>query len=288
MYDCVFLNKKSLHHLLRLNSTREAFNKLNEDFIEYYSNLNFTKQLLMRKRVKLLKYNDEYIGYIWYSKSHSESFTINSMNVASEENLILKYKTLIESTKFTSTLNYTCEKNSYNYDILRALGFSKKEGTYLMHANLPIHICSSFQEDIKFEVLQKGKQENIRCKIQNEVFRNDTRTPLTVDDMFFDEVQEYYYDKGAVFLKKNDAYIGYGQIIIIDSTPTIVNIGILDKFRGKGYGKLLMYHLMRILNDSGFKETELKVSCNNYAAFNLYKSIGFTIKKEIHCWEYKK
>jgi ribosomal protein S18 acetylase RimI-like enzyme len=210
------------------------------------------------------------------------------MNVVGEENLILKYKAMIESIKFNPTLHYNCEKNNFDYNILSALGFSKKEGTYLMHANVPIHICPDFQEGLKYEILQKGKHENIRCKIQNEVFRNDARMPLTIDDMFFDEIQEYYYDKGAIFLKKNDDYIGYGQFIIIDNIPTIVNIGILDKFRGRGYGKILMQHLMKILNDNGFKETELKVSSDNFAALNLYKSLGFKIKKEMLWWEYKK
>lgn len=288
MYDCVFLNKKSLHHISKLNNTRETFNKFNEDFLEYYTNLNFAKQLLLRKRVRLLKHNDEYIGYIWYSKNNNESFVINSMNVVSEENTLLKYKAMIDSIKFRSTLDYNCERNSYNYEILSDLGFLKREGTYLMHANVSAHLYSTLHENINFEILQKGKHENHRCKIQNEVFRNDTRTPLTIDDMFFDEVQDYYYDKGAILLKKANEYIGYGQIIIIDKMPTIVNLGILDKYRGNGYGKILMIHLMSILKENGFSEVELKVSSDNITALTLYGSLGFTLKKEMHRWEYKK
>jgi ribosomal protein S18 acetylase RimI-like enzyme len=45
---------------------------------------------------------------------------------------------------------------------------------------------------------------------------------------------------------------------------------------------------MSILKENGFSEVELKVSSDNIAALTLYGGLGFTLKKEMHRWEYKK
>ncbi|WP_406541200.1 hypothetical protein [Clostridium ljungdahlii] len=56
---------------------------------------------------------------------------------------------------------------------------------------------------------------------------------MTLEDIYFDEAQDYYFEKGAIFLKQNDEYIGYGQIVMENDIPVIVNFGILKEFRGK-------------------------------------------------------
>lgn len=287
MYSYVSLSKKNIQEFLMLNSRRKQFNILNEDLWEYYKCLSFTKQFILARRVKLLKKSEGFLGYIWVSKHDRNSFMINSM-YAGEEDEINRYRNLIDSIKVRSSLLYNCEKGNNNYEILSKLGFLRKEGTYEMKANIGQFKSGESSSEIVFEQFQKGKHEEIRCLIQNEVFKNDSRIPLTKDDIYYDEIQSYYFDKGSILLKKDNKYIGYGQIIFNDSMPTIVNVGLLKEFRSKGYGRALMQSLLRILEEQGFKEVNLRVSTNNYPALRLYESLGFKINGEAHMWEYKK
>jgi ribosomal protein S18 acetylase RimI-like enzyme len=288
MYSCVFLNKKNLEQLLALNKVRKRFNILNEDFEEYYSCINLTKKLLVHRRVKLLKYNNKIIGYIWLSKEGKKSFSIDSMYVEGDKYLTERYALLLDSIRTKSMLLYNCERNQINYTVLSQLGFIKKQGTFKMYAKITLPKILYNSADILFEQFQKGKHEEIRCTIQNEVFKNDTRIPLTKDDMYYDQLQSYYYEKGSILLKKGNLYIGYGQIIFNNDIPTIVNVGISEGYRGKGYGRALMYHLFRVLLEQGIEEVNLKASTNNHSALKLYKSLGFNVKNETNLWEYKK
>jgi GNAT superfamily N-acetyltransferase len=260
---------------------------LNEDLWEYYKCLSFTKQLIIARRVKLIKQSEDFVGYIWVSRHDRNYLMINSM-YAGEEDEINRYRNLIASLKVRSSLLYNCERSNNNYEILTKLGFLRKEGTYEMKAGISQLREDEFSSEIVLEQFQKGKHEEIRCRIQNEVFKNDSRIPLTKDDIYYDEIQSYYFDKGSILLKKDNKYIGYGQIIFNDSMPTIVNVGLLKEFRSKGYGRVLMQNLLKILEEQGFKEVNLRVSTNNYPALKLYESLGFKIIGEAHMWEYKK
>ena len=51
-------------------------------------------------------------------------------------------------------------------------------------------------------------------------------------------------------------------------------------FRGMGYAKALMLHVMKIILDNSFIPF-LHVLSNNINAIDLYKSIGFQTRKEI-------
>jgi GNAT superfamily N-acetyltransferase len=288
MYSCVSLNRKDVQQLLELNKHRKEFNVLNENFEEYYSYVSLIKKLLIHRRVKLLKHNNKCIGYIWLSRQNKNSFYIDSMYVKGEEYLIERYGLLIDSIRSRSKLIYNCESNEINKNILSQLGFIKKEGTYEMQAKITILEVFYESNDIVFEQFQKGKHEEIRCKIQNEVFKNDTRIPLTKDDMYYDQLQSYYYEKGSILLKKGNVYIGYGQIIFNDDIPTIVNVGLVEGYRGKGYGRVLMHYLLKVLAEEGKEEVNLKVSTSNHSALKLYKSLGFIVKNETNLWEYKK
>ncbi|MCM8710660.1 GNAT family N-acetyltransferase [Clostridium sp. SYSU_GA19001] len=286
MFNIIPLNNRNMYQFLKLNNLRKHFNNLNEDFCQYYNNMNILKQFLLRKSIKILCYSNEIIGYIWTTSYDKNTNVIKSMYVKDNDDFSQKYNFMLRSLMSKKNLIYSCEKNSYNFDVLEKLGFKKLQGTFEMCAKVEGYKYEVLDTDLIFQVLKKGEDEEIRCKIQNEVFKNETRLPLTVEDMYLDETQHYYFNKGAIFIKKDNQYIGYGQIIINGQIPTIVNLGILKEFRGKGYGKALMNYLFKLLNDYGFKEVNLKVSADNYIALNLYKSLGFILEKEIYKWEY--
>jgi len=285
MYGCVGFNKNYFKELIEINDNRLRFNILNEDFVNYYKELNFIKQLLIHNKVKLLRENNKAQGYLWVFKNEDGNLIINSMYINGNEDIINKYRLLLNSFKRNKFI-YNCRKNFNNFEVLTEIGFKKSKGTFNMKMALN-NLNYTFDKALEeFEVLRKGKQEELRCNIQNEVFRDDNRMPLTIDDMLYDEYQSYYYEEGAVFIKCNKEYAGYGQIILIDNVPTIVNVGILKEFRGKGLGRLLMQYLLSLLVKNGYKEVKLKVSSHNLTAINMYKSLGFEINGETFIWEY--
>lgn len=291
MYECVGLNKRNLICFEELNKARHEFNTLNEDFFEIYNKCNFAQQILLRRRVKLLKDDSKYIGYIWSDMNDKNSCCINAISVLKAMGNIktnMLYKTLIDTIKRNCSITYLCESNNYNYEILKDVGFRKKEGTLILYSDVSENIPLYPDEELEFEILKRERDEQKRCEIQNEVFRDDNRVPLSIEDIYFDQVQSYYFDKGAVFLKKDGEYIGYGQIIIEDNIPVIVNFGILKEYRGNGYSKSFLSYLLKIIKDTGFKNVKIKVKNTNIPAVNLYEKLGFKTKNEVCTWELKR
>jgi ribosomal protein S18 acetylase RimI-like enzyme len=288
MLKCVSLNLRDLKKFYSINKRRGEFNSLNEDFFEYYNTLGWLKQYMQRRNVLLLKHNEDILGYLWMTRSENNTYRISSLFIDSSRTLDVNYSKLMQAVRAKKPLIYCCEKQGSNYELLKTLGFNKTGGTYEMFTSLYSIPPTEVTGDLEFKVLEKHSEEKTRCRIQNEVFKNDTRIPLTLEDMYYDEEQDYYFDKGAVLVKKDGRYIGYGQIIIIDSTPTIVNVGILKEYRGKGYGKALMHYLLKVLKENAYSGVYLKVSESNLPALTLYKSLGFNVLKQVHDFEYKK
>jgi ribosomal protein S18 acetylase RimI-like enzyme len=129
-----------------------------------------------------------------------------------------------------------------------------------------------------------GEDEKLRCILQNKIFSSEDRIPLRVEDIFYDQVQEYYCNDGAVFLKLDEVFIGYGQIIMRNKEPYIVNFGILPTYQNNGYGKLLLMYLLNIIYYKGKSRAKIKVELNNSSALGLYKSVGFNEMSQNAKW----
>lgn len=288
MYELVELNKNNINEFKELNRLKNHFNKLNKDFFETYYNQNYFKQFLQKKNVKLLKKDSIYIGYIWCENLRKYIYKIQALNIVNNENLLEGYKILIKSIGVYSKIYYECEKNKYNFGVLEELGFYKTNGIIQMTLTLDEYTEFMIDKGITFKKVIKGIDESLRCTLQNKIFKREDRIPLDIDDIYYDETQSYYYDDGAIFMKKHDDYIGYGQIIIKEDIPYIVNFGLLNKWRNKGYGKIFLSYLLKILYNNGFKIVKIKVEPNNLGAINLYKGFGFTEEQELYTWSLPK
>ncbi|HEY5575480.1 MAG TPA: GNAT family N-acetyltransferase, partial [Clostridiaceae bacterium] len=172
-------------------------------------------------------------------------------------------------------------------------GFEKGEGEIEMSLGIDdlgdlIDYNSQEQEGLLFKNFEKGKDEGLRCWIQNDIFKDNGRVPLTLNDIFFDVSQDYFLDGGAAFLYKDGECIGYGQIVIDSDLPYIVNLGILGEQRGKGYGKILLRYFLELVRKRGFHQVRLKVRSGNEAALNLYRGFGFKTESETYKWHLKR
>lgn len=289
MYKCIGLTKNKVDYFKELNECRYDFNNLNEDFFKIYDAASLIEKIILRKRVKLIFSKDKCIGYIWNTKKDKGNY-INALNVDREyKHDVSIYKKLIGSIKYATKINYCCENNGENYNILRNIGFIKKEGTIQLKLDLKNKTFpSNTIPYICIEKLCLNRDEKIRCFIQNEIFKSNTRIPLTVEDIYYDEKQDYYYEDGSIFMKIGRDYIGYGQVIMEDGIPFVVNFGVIPRYRGKGYGKLLLFHILSVLKEKNFDFVMIRVNSFNKVALNLYESVGFTLFKEIYDFQIKK
>lgn len=288
MYKCVKLNKTNFNLFKKLNKRKNEFNSLNRDFFDLYNKANFIQKFMLKSKVRLLVDEDNYIGYIW-TNLDKDRCDINALNIIGDKNLELAYKYLINSINNNITINYLCESNNYNYNILKKIGFRKESGTIELKLNLSHKdIDFKYNKELEFKKLQLNKHEEARCYLQNEIFKSNNRVPLNLNDIYYDEKQDYYIEGGSIILVKNHKYIGYGQIIKEKDYPLIVNFGILEGYRRKGYARDLLYYLLRISREKGYEKVMIKVDSNNYKALNLYESIGFKRVVETCNWQLKK
>lgn len=292
MLNITNLNKNNLFHFKNLNNTRLSFNNLNGDFLFVYKNSSFFDKILLKKQVFLLKDSKEYYGYLWYSKKTSY-YLINSLNFKKEFMKAEYISNLLDCLKKNSIFKYICENNGFNISLLKESGFHVDKCTLEMDLKLKDIVPLKPQDMIKskeiyFKTLKQNKEEYIRCHIQNEVFKNKTREPITINDILLDENQHYYLPEGAIFVMENNKHIGYGQIILLGHIPVIVNVGILKEYRGRGLGKALVYYLLDIIKKLNYKEAIITVDSINKVALNLYKDCGFKSNKEIYTMEFKK
>lgn len=285
MYDLIPLNRNNIYKFKELNSMRHKFNKLNKDFFCIYNQKNFFQKIFERKRISLLKKDSKYIGYIWIEPINNDVCKIEALNIINPIKEIEGCKILLNSIKSYCTFYYDCENNEFNCKVLSDLGFKKSKEIYEIYLSLnKYNIVYNPSPKITFEKLILGKHEKLRCILQNKIFYSKDRIPLDVADIYYDEAQEYYFNDGAVFIKKNKEYIGYGQIIIKDNTPYIVNFGIAKQWQQKGYGALLLHHLIQILKNYDYTIVKINVDYNNFSAINLYKSFGFLYEKGFSTW----
>ncbi|MBU3159211.1 GNAT family N-acetyltransferase [Clostridium frigoris] len=285
MYKSIGLTLKNIDNFREINKFNTNFSLSNKNFFALYDNSNIIQKLFMRKNVNLLIEDNNYIGYIWFEKQNKYHSCINSMNVIQENNLIYFYKKIIGSVVNNNLITYECEDSNVNINILRELGFNKAKGFRQLEKPCTEYFNTFVTGGITFSIVKRNKDEKLRCLLQNEIFKNDERIPINIEDIYYDELQEYYFDKGAIFIKYNNEPVGYGQIIVEEKSAIIVNFGIIRRYRRAGYGKILLGYLLNIAMDNNFSKVSLRVDADNIAAFNLYSSLGFKIRKEFYTWE---
>lgn len=291
MYNLTNLTLKSINRFRKINQYNTDFSLSNKNFFNEYDNSNIFQKMFLRKNVKLLfeeigePLERNYIGYIWFEKHSKDYSSINSMNVVGGDDLVNSYKTLISPLASNSLITYECESNDVNEDILNKLEFKKTKGIMELEKQCTEYEKVTVPKDVTFSIIEKNKDEELRCNIQNEIFKSNNRIPINVEDIYYDEAQEYYLNDGSVFINLCGVPIGYGQVIIEDNGASIVNFGIIGKYKKEGYGKVLLRYLLNLAMDNDFKKVSLKVDSSNIPALNLYLSLGFKVKSELYTFE---
>lgn len=148
-----------------------------------------------------------------------------------------------------------------------------------------IQVIKYVLDPIKLNPIQKSDLEFLRS------LRNENNRFFISDGYISEDNQKKWF---AAYKNKNDDYmfvltnnsinIGTGAIYNINDLKKTAEIGrflIDQKYRGRGYGKILLRKIEDIAFKLEIKSLRLEVFSDNKTAINLYKESGFsTIKEE--------
>jgi len=281
MYKLETLNNSNLNLINNFNIT----NEYKEELIDICTNKNIFKKLLFGKNIKFIKSDDKYIGFMWFTKLQHQSYKIHCIKIITQYSTIEYYKELFKFFNYCDSIAIS-DNNNLDKNLLVNLGFVIEKTIVEMKNNVDVVKKLVYDEGISFNTFTEGKDEGHRCSIQNIVFDSINRQLISEEDIIYEKYQKHYIPEGCIFIKYHHMPVGYGQLIKKDNKVYIANFGILPQYRQRGYGKLLLRHMLNIAHSLGFNEIYLKCDSNNVAAVKLYKSEGFNSLET--CYEYKR
>ena len=291
------INIKNIHNpridgITSIAYSMKSFNSLNEDFIEFYYGSGKIAQYILRKSCKMILKNQSISGLIWadsFKKPVCYVKAIYFSNNMSIEEIELILKAMFKSG--TTIYIKTTDKDPCA-DVLKRCSFKETLSLDEMELSLIGYNSSNYNKssfnELKITNLRDGIDEITRVKIQNLVFGNEARMPISLNDVKADKLQNYYIPEGNYFLKLKNKFIGYGQLIFYDNSLNLVNFGVIEECRGLGYGKYFLLSILEEAQKMGYINIKLKVKSKNTAALNLYKKVGFVKNLTFIEWRLKK
>lgn len=276
--------------LFNIDAFRKLYNKnqnsyiCNQDFFEIYDNETFIVKYIIRKQVRLFKFEKKFIGYVWYECPYEDELT-NIYSIYIEDEYIKYINTDILKSLNSKHFKFDIIDSFKIKNIMAKLQFNATSKTILM--KMKSEDCEFYAEPSNYKIrpFNKKQDENLRCQIQNSVFNSKNRSPLSIGDILAEEDQDYYIDGFGFFICDcNGTEIGYGQIIYTKGQYTIVNLGILEEYRGQGYGEKLVRQLIKFCHEKNITEVHIRVERDNYKAISLYNKIGFKEYNSLTTW----
>lgn len=228
------LNGKNIGHFKILSEEAKKIMGYRLDFFMFYNEKSFLGKYVTRKLMNLIKYNDKYIGYVWIQYSSNKVIYIQDIYIKHEYISYIRdsLTLLLRGNNFV----YEVIENSYSKELVSLLGMTKVRETLLLNLDTR-YPREKINYKLNYRKFKINEDEKLRCKIQNRVFRNNIRVPITPNDIRYDEKQKYYLKDLCIFAMESNNPIGYGQIIFNRGVYSVVNFGIVHEIRGKGYGK---------------------------------------------------
>ena len=92
-------------------------------------------------------------------------------------------------------------------------------------------------------------------------------------------IVEDYVAKGECFIAENEEQT-IGVYVLLPTRPQtveIVNVAVAENYQGKGIGKLLVSHAIRVAKTQGYKTIEIGTGNSSIGQLALYQKCGFRI-----------
>ena len=267
------LSNKNFSNLKGLVDEFFCINKYRSNLISTYNKLSFFKKILYKNKVIIILVGEEYVGYVYFKKLSIDTIVINDLYIKNE----FVYKVNLNNIEIfkDKILLYQTYEDKLTREILINNGFSKNETTMLLKYDLHTKLRLKQDKNIAFRLFKVNKDEALRCKIQNDVFNYNGREPISIKDIMYEEKLKYYRSETCIFMLANDKEIGYAQIIYNKDMYMLVNFGIIEEYRGYGYGEIFLEYMINLAFDNDISTLYIRVNDSNFKALNLYKKIGF-------------
>lgn len=267
------LSNKNFSSLESLVNEFFLINKYRLNIISIYNGLNFFKKLLYKNKIIMILVDSKYVGYVYFERFSIDTIFINDLYIKDEFLEIVN----LSSIKILKdkVLFYQTFEDDLTRKILINNKFTKSETTMLLKYDLNTKIKIKHDKNISFRQFRIDKDEKLRCEIQNDIFNYNGREPINIRDIMYEEKQDYYRSDRCVFILLDNKEIGYAQIIYNKGMYMLVNFGILEEYRGLGYGEILLEYMINLAYDIKLSQLYIRVNDSNYKALNLYKKIGF-------------
>lgn len=267
------LSNKNFSSLESLVNEFFLINKYRLNIISIYNGLNFFKKLLYKNKIIMILVDSKYVGYVYFERFSIDTIFINDLYIKDEFLEIVN----LNSIKILKdkVLFYQTFEDNLTRKILINNKFTKSETTMLLKYDLNTKIKIKHDKNISFRQFRIDKDEKLRCEIQNDIFNYNGREPINIRDIMYEEKQDYYRSDRCVFILLDNKEIGYAQIIYNKGMYMLVNFGILEEYRGLGYGEILLEYMINLAYDIKLSQLYIRVNDSNYKALNLYKKIGF-------------
>lgn len=280
------LNSNNFENFKSLIKESKEKVEYREDFYMYYDNKSFIFKFIIRKLVKLIKVNNNYVGYIWIENPSPKNTKLYDIYINEEYMKCFNSRLLLVLN--SSIITYECLENDYSLALLKKLSLTRIRLTYLMKINSEKIEAKNTNPNISYALYNSKKDAKIRCNLQNIIFKEDSRIPLSIEDIYYDEKQDYFLEDFSLFIKLKDRVIGFGQIIYSRDMYTLVNFGITPGFRSQGYGEALIAELIKLANRKGIANVFIRVEHDNFAARKLYGKVGFSEVGNFSTWLWSK
>lgn len=153
------------------------------------------------------------------------------------------------------------------------------ENYKFMHINTDDFCYKNLNNDgnLVFRKMVISKEEPLRVKLQNNIFNNSSsgRRELTLLEVYNEESRSSFLKDMCYILEAEGKPSGYGQIIISEGEYYLVNFGVINECRNKGYGRHFLSKIIEDCRDKRIPRLSLCVDNNNLPAVKLYREIGF-------------
>lgn len=86
------------------------------------------------------------------------------------------------------------------------------------------------------------------------------------------------------FIEVDGTYVAMAGVKPVDEEVAVgmlIDMYVLEEYRGNGFAKVLLQTIEKYLKDKGIQELDLLVNKNQHAAVKLYEKSGFVLVNEI-------
>lgn len=274
------------------------FNTLNLPPDPYESDNNLLSRVRGRSVDKLIFNDQRPLFYLSFRKAHFTN-TIDTMimdkEFPSDRKLFYDFirSECLDKGLFSSHLaryDYYTTDHPFNHEVLKGLGFNLKKNHRIMHLELDMRIRPKIQYKDNIDVVPIKERGDIRerVRIQNDVFENKNRIPLTFTDVQKEMKNTSYISELSLLLRCEGISCAYGQIINNPSGQYLVNFGVIPEFQGQGLSNILLDALLERAAVLGFNRIVLEVFEDNVRAVKLYEKHGFKRSFNKCLWIYQK